>query len=127
MSDNERPPRTNVEDHNYADWMKDIEPEDEDPEVIVENVEDRDYADWMKDIGPEDEDPEVIVENIEEAFSLFSEDDYESNPTTPSDMPDWTEEAAEGEEMTFFPSSNERMSYRLDSVDGFEIIDEDEL
>lgn len=101
MPDNKRPPRTNAED--------------------------RDYADWMKDIGPEDEDPDVIAENIEDSFSLFSEDDYPSNPTTPSDMPDWTEEAVEGEEMTFFPENHRRVNKRLDDDEGFEVIDEEKL
>ena len=94
------------------------------------NREDRDYAEWMKAIGPEDEDPEVIAQNIEDGFALYSEDDYESNPTMPSDMPDWTEEVAEGEEMTFFP--DKKLANRLDDAgdgdgDGFEIVDEDDL
>jgi hypothetical protein len=98
-----------------------------DNDELSTNEEDRDYADWVKDIGPEDEDPEVIAQNLEDGFSLLSEDDFESNPTMPSDMPDWVEESVEGEDMTFFPGNDDRVSYRLDDTEGFEIIDEDEL
>jgi hypothetical protein len=101
MSDNDRPRRTNADD--------------------------RDYPEWFKSIGPEDEDPEVIAQNIEDGFSLYSEDDYESSPTMPSDMPTWSEEAVYGEDMTFLPDNDERMITRLDDDEGFQIIDEDEL
>ncbi len=55
-------------------------------------AEDRDYADWIKDIGPEDMDRERVVQNLEGyGWEIMDEDVWVSNPTTESDMPDWVD------------------------------------
>lgn len=99
--------------------------DDDRPKRALED--DRDYADWFKAIGPEDEDPEVIAENLEDSFSLFSEDDFESSPTTPSDQPGWVEEAVWGEDMTFFPENDQDLDTLFNENDDYDVIDEDEL
>ncbi len=64
----------------------------------------REDPDWFKYIGPEDEDPDVIAENLEEyGFNLMDEDDFESDPVGPADMPDWTNEAVYGGDRPMMP------------------------
>jgi|FLYN01.1.fsa_nt_gi hypothetical protein len=80
--------------------MDDLRPErdvrreiHEDEEAVAE---DRDYADWVKDIGPEDMDRETVMENLEDyGFEVMDEDTWVSNPTTESDMPDWVDDETE--------------------------------
>lgn len=64
----------------------------------------REDPDWFSSIGPEDEDPEVIAENLEEyGLNLMDEDDFESDPVAPSDMPNWTDEATYGGDRPLMP------------------------
>jgi hypothetical protein len=80
--------------------MDDLRPERDVRKQIHEDeeavAEDRDYADWVKDIGPEDMDRERVVENLEAyGFEVMDEDVWVSNPTTESDMPDWVDDESE--------------------------------
>jgi hypothetical protein len=80
--------------------MGDLRPERDVRREIAEEensvAEDRDYADWVKDIGPEDMDRERVVENLENyGFEVMDEDVWVSNPTTESDMPDWVDDESE--------------------------------
>jgi hypothetical protein len=76
--------------------MSDLRPERDVRRKIHEDekaiAEDRDYADWVKDLGPEDMDRGRVVENLEAyGFEVMDEDVWVSNPTTESDMPDWVD------------------------------------
>ena len=54
---------------------------------------DRPIAEWLDDIGPEDMEPDEVMEELEaNGFDLIEEDDFVSNPTFPSDQPDWSDE-----------------------------------
>jgi hypothetical protein len=80
--------------------MSDLRPERDVRRKIREDeeavAEDRDYADWVKDIGPEDMDRGRVVENLETyGFEVMDEDVWVSNPTTESDMPDWVDDDSE--------------------------------
>jgi hypothetical protein len=53
-------------------------------------TEDRPYAEWAKDIGPEDMSPERVEEYLQEyGWNQMDEGEFISNPATPADMPDW--------------------------------------
>lgn len=80
----------------------------------------REDPDWFKAIGPEDEDEEVIEEGLEEyGWNQMDEDDFESDPVGPADMPDWTEGAVYGEDRPLMPDYD-------DELDDIEDVEDDD-
>jgi hypothetical protein len=63
----------------------------------------RTKPDWLEAIGDEDEDNGRIEQNIRDEWERRGEDDFVSDPTAPSDHPDWVsddyddENVAEGD------------------------------
>jgi len=81
------------------DRIPDEDPNELDPELVNSPNDDdedeeglRDYAPWLEAIGPEDMDRDLVMEELEDyGFEQMDEDDFVSNPTQESDMPDWTD------------------------------------
>lgn len=68
----------------------------------------REDPDWFEAIGPEDESDEVVAENLNDyGFNQLDEDNFESDPVGPSDMPDWTESANTREDRPLIPDDEE--------------------
>jgi hypothetical protein len=59
---------------------------------ILNETELRRKPDWLEAIGDEDEDGQRIETNIKDEWQLQGEDDYVSDPTAESDMPDWVDD-----------------------------------
>jgi len=75
---------------------RDVRKEIADEEKTVD--EDRDYAEWVEEIGPEEMDRKIVVENLEDyGWEVMGEDNWVSEPTMESDMPDWLEDDDEDE------------------------------
>lgn len=50
----------------------------------------RDDEDWIDDIGPDDMSREEVMQMLDEyGFDQMDDGSFVSNPTMPSDMPDW--------------------------------------
>lgn len=68
----------------------------------------REDPDWFEAIGPEEESDEVVAENLNDyGFNQMDEDDFESDPVGPSDMPDWTENATYNEDRPLIPDEED--------------------
>ena len=82
--------------------------EKKDPKRTTPPPDYREDPDWFDAIGPEDESDEVVAENLDDyGFNQMDEDDFESDPVGPSDMPDWTENATYGEERPLIPEEED--------------------
>ena len=65
---------------------------EEEADWILDEGELRRKPDWLEAIGDEDEDDGRIETNIKDEWQLQGEDDFVSNPTAESDMPDWVDD-----------------------------------
>ena len=93
-------------------------PRKQEPKHTAPPADLREDNDWFEAIGPEDESDEVVAENLNEyGFNQMDEDDFESDPVGPSDMPSWTENAVYGEDRPLMPD---------DAGDPLEEADEDD-
>lgn len=80
----ENTPRNSEETRMHDQW------EQETDRTLDESALRR-KPDWLEAIGDEDE-GERIEDNLEEQWSLRGEDDFVSNPTGESDMPNWVDD-----------------------------------
>lgn len=75
----------------------------------------REDPDWLESIGPEDASEETVIQNLNDyGFNQMDEDDFESDPVAPSDMPSWTENAVYGEDRPLMPDPEDELEDRAD-------------
>lgn len=99
--------------------MGDKKSEQKEPRKVTPPPADwREDPDWFESIGPEDESDEVIAENLRDyGFNQMDEDDFESDPVGPSDMPEWTENATYGEDRPLMPDDERNLIEEADEDD----------
>src|SRR5262249_14039625 len=67
--------------------------DNEDNELERNPPPEHDTAEWLDDIGPDDMARAAVMAELEASgFDLLTEDDFVSNPSFPSDQPDWSED-----------------------------------
>lgn len=90
----------------------------QEPDKTTPPPETREDSDWFEAIGPEDADDETIAENLRDyGFNQMDEDNFESDPVAPSDMPDWTENAVYGEDRPLMPDEERELPEEADEDD----------
>lgn len=65
---------------------------DKDADQVLDEFELRPKPAWLEAIGDEDEAITVEQSIREDGFELMGEDDFVSDPTAASDMPDWVDD-----------------------------------
>jgi hypothetical protein len=87
----------------------------------------RDEAGWIKDIGPEDEDPEVIMDNLEEfGFDPLFEDDALSLETAEG-YPGWAKNNAYADVVEVGDRIDQRTPYDADANDSLRPVEDEAI